>query len=177
VRWTNLTHYTHHPRPKHNPSAYNYWNEMWKEIEYLQIFTICGLNVCNGKICKLLQCFLCWEQVEGMFVFENFRASTYFGHLVTMWSIEWFSLHAVSHTGAGSLVMRKGWGEVCVTYSCSGYNDFFLGYRGSSIFWLKVWCSLMYLRRLGFSAVCIQNFEVGGVDWRWGWLLYYNFIF
>jgi len=37
-----------------------------------------------------------------------FRGSAYFGHLVTMWSIERFSLH-VLHTGAGSLVMRKEW--------------------------------------------------------------------
>ena len=37
-----------------------------------------------------------------------FRASAYFGHLVIMWSIDKFTLH-VSHSGAGSLVMRNEW--------------------------------------------------------------------
>jgi len=37
---------------------------------------------------------------------KSFRVSVYFGHLVTIWSIEKFSLHA-SHTMEGSLEMKK----------------------------------------------------------------------
>jgi len=37
-----------------------------------------------------------------------FRASAYFGHLVTMWSIDRSTLHA-SHRGADSLMMRNEW--------------------------------------------------------------------
>lgn len=51
-----------------------------------------------------------------------FRAPAYFGHPVTMRSIDRFSLH-VLHTGTGSLVDDEGVGQEFMVYSDSGRGD------------------------------------------------------
>lgn len=55
---------------------------MRTEIKYLQIFIIYDItySVPSGKICKLFQCFLRWEQAE-CWVFEDF-----FCALVYFWA-------------------------------------------------------------------------------------------
>lgn len=54
-------------------------------------------------------------------------ASAYFGHLITTWSIERFSLHA-SHAGTDSLEMRKEWSKIRMAFSGSIYNYYYIYY-------------------------------------------------